>query len=105
MLVRPAQIRANSEDGTFMIPAAAALRKRYVGLTVPTVIFAGEADKIVKPDNQARRLHGELRNSELRVLPGVGHMVHHAAPDEVIAAIASDDIETDPSERATAIAA
>ena len=104
MLVRPAQIRANAEDAAFMIPAAAALRKRYAELSVPTVIFAGDADKIVKPDAHARKLHAELKNSVLHVASGVGHMVHHAAPDQVIAAIASDEIETDPSEPATVVA-
>ena len=100
MLVRPGQIRANAEDAAFMIPAAAALRKRYAELSVPTVIFAGDADKIVKLDAHARKLHAELRNSVLHVATGVGHMVHHAAPGRVVAAIAKE-IETDPSEPTT----
>ena len=93
MLVRPAQIRANAEDGTFMVPAAAALRKHYRQLAVHTVIFAGEADKIAKPDANARKLHAELANSVLHVLPGVGHMLHYAATDAVAAAVASDTSE------------
>jgi pimeloyl-ACP methyl ester carboxylesterase len=92
MLVRPSQIRANAEDAAFMIPAAAALRKRYAGLTVPTVIFAGGADKVVGPDSHARQLHAELSNSELHVLPGLGHMLHHAVPEHVVAAVASSSI-------------
>ena len=80
----------SKEDGTFMMPGAAALRKRYRQLAAPTVIFAGEADKIVKPDAHARRLHTELGNSVLHVLPGVGHMLHHAAPQAVAAAVTSD---------------
>ena len=91
MLVRPGQIRANAEDAAFMIPAAAALRKRYAGLSVPTVIFAGEADKIVKPDDNARKLHAELENSVLHVIPDVGHMLHHAVPAEVVAGFVSDE--------------
>jgi pimeloyl-ACP methyl ester carboxylesterase len=89
MLVRPSQIRANAEDAAFMIPAAAALRKRYAELDVPTVIFAGEADPVVDPDEHARKLHAELSNSELHVLPGVGHMAHHAAPDQLTVALKS----------------
>ena len=89
MLVRPAQIRANAEDAAFMIPAAAGLRKRYRELTVPVTIFAGEADKIVEPDTHARRLHAELSNSELHVLPGLGHMLHYAVPEQLVAAVAS----------------
>lgn len=89
MLVRPVQIRANAEDAAFMIPAAAGLRKRYGEVTAPVVIFAGGADQVVAPDAHARRLHAELNNSTLRVLPGVGHMVHYAAPEEIVAAISS----------------
>lgn len=89
MLVRPAQIRANAEDAAFMIPAATGLSKRYRELTVPVTIFAGEADKIVKPDTHARRLHAELSNSELHILPGLGHMLHYAIPEQLVAAVAS----------------
>jgi signal transduction histidine kinase len=38
-------------------------------------------------DRQSRRLHDEIPQSELSVLPGLGHMVHHLAPDQVIKAI------------------
>ena len=100
MLVRPGQIRANAEDAGFMIPAAAGLRKRYRDLTVPTAIFAGESDKIVDPDENARKLHGELSNSELHVLPGLGHMLHHAVPEQVVAAIETTPIAAVPAARA-----
>lgn len=73
-----------------MIPSAAGLRKRYGEVTAPTAIFAGDADPVVSSDAHARRLHGELNNSTLRVLPGVGHMVHYAAPEEIVAAISSE---------------
>ena len=58
---------------------------------MPTVIFAGEADKIVKPDDNARKLHAELENSVLHVIPDVGHMLHHAVPAEVVAGFVSDE--------------
>jgi hypothetical protein len=32
-------------------------------------------------------LHEEIPQSELIVLPGLGHMVHHLAPDQVTKAI------------------
>ena len=62
-----------------MIPSAIALRKRYGELTMPVTIFAGAADKVVDPDTHARQLHAELPDSELHVLPGLGHMLHYAA--------------------------
>lgn len=89
MLVRPSQIRANAEDAAFMVPAAAGLCKRYRELTIPVTIFAGEADTAADPDTHARRLHAELSNSELHVFPGLGHMLHYAVPEQLVAAVAS----------------
>jgi pimeloyl-ACP methyl ester carboxylesterase len=37
--------------------------------------------------SQAVRLHAELPHSHLRLVPGVGHMVHYAVPEEVAEAI------------------
>lgn len=89
MLVRPLQIRADAEDAAFMIPAARELSKRYSEIIVPVVIFAGEDDKVVSPDKQARNLHAQLSGSELHVIPGEGHMVHYGQLDKVIAAVES----------------
>ena len=91
MLVRPSQIRANAEDAAFMIPTAVSLRERYGELTMPVTIFAGATDKVVDPDTHARQLHVELRNSELHVLPGLGHMLHYAAVEQIVSGIASTD--------------
>jgi pimeloyl-ACP methyl ester carboxylesterase len=90
MMLRPWQLRANAEDAALMIPAAAALRKRYGELTMPVVILAGAADRVVDPDRHARELSSELRNGELRVVPGLGHMVHYFAVDEIVSAVAPD---------------
>jgi len=69
-----------------MIPVALAMRHRYQELSMPIVIMAGTKDRVVK-DSQAVRLHEELPHSVLRLVPGVGHMVHYAVPDEVARAI------------------
>ena len=87
MLVRPLQLRADAEDAAFMIPAARSLSKQYAEITVPVVIFAGEDDKVVSPDRQARKLHSQLSNSELHVIPGEGHMVHYGQLEQIVAAI------------------
>jgi pimeloyl-ACP methyl ester carboxylesterase len=89
MLLRPVQIRANSEDAAYMMSSASALQRRYGAMRLPTVILAGAADKAVDPEQHARRLHVELENSQLQVLPGVGHMLHHAAPTKVLDAVAA----------------
>jgi pimeloyl-ACP methyl ester carboxylesterase len=86
MSVRPGQIRAESQDGVAMIPVAMAMRPRYQELTMPVVIMAGTKDRVVN-ERQAIRLHADLPDSVLRLVPGVGHMVHYAVPDEVSSAI------------------
>ena len=103
MMLRPGQLRANAEDAALMIPAAASLRKRYGELTMPVTILAGAADKIVDPDRHARQLHRELRDSELHVLRGVGHMTHHFAVEEIVSAITTSRF--DPPVREPRLAA
>lgn len=87
MLLRPIQLRAAAEESAFMLPGVVSLRKRYDRITIPTVIFAGAQDKIVKPERQAVRLHHSIRGSELRVLPQLGHMAHYGAQDEIVRAV------------------
>jgi pimeloyl-ACP methyl ester carboxylesterase len=86
MSLRPGQIRAESQDGVAMIPVAMAMRHRYQELTMPVVIMAGTKDRVVNYE-QARRLHAEIPQSMLRLVPGVGHMLHYAVPKEVAEAI------------------
>lgn len=93
LLVRPAQIRANAEDAAFMVPSAAVLCKRYTELSMPVAIFAGEGDKVVDPNSQARKLHAVLANSELYVLSGLGHMLHYDVPEKIVAAIESTRVD------------
>jgi pimeloyl-ACP methyl ester carboxylesterase len=59
-----------------MITAAGQLSPRYAALTCPTVIMAGDSDRIVDIGRQAKRLHGAIPGSRLDVLPDAGHMIH-----------------------------
>jgi pimeloyl-ACP methyl ester carboxylesterase len=86
MSVRPGQIRAESQDGVAMIPGAVAMRHRYQELTMPVVIMAGAKDRVVN-SKQPRRLHAQIPHSILRLVPGIGHMVHYAILEEVAEAI------------------
>lgn len=86
-LVRPSQIRAESQDAVTMIPAAAALRDRLPRLRRPVVIMAGASDHIVDHESHAVWLHHRIPGSALQVLPGVGHMIHYAAPGQVAEAV------------------
>ena len=84
--LRPSQVRATSVDGALMIPGALGLRGHYEDLSMPVFIMAGDSDKVVFPKG-ARRLHGHIPGSTLRIVEGAGHMVHHFAPQEVVEAI------------------
>ena len=86
MSVRPGQIRAESQDGVAIIPGAIGMRHRYQELTMPVVIMAGTKDRVVSA-KQPRRLHAQIPHSILRMVPGVGHMLHYAVPAEVAEAI------------------
>ena len=87
MSVRPKQLQASAAESAMMIPAAAALRRRYAELTVPAVVVAGAADKQLSTRWHSGRLHDELEHSWLRIVEGSGHMVHHVATGQVMAAI------------------
>lgn len=87
MVMRPSQLRASAADTALMIPAAFSLHKRYRELDMPVVIMAGDGDRHVDSFSQSERLHGELPRSTLHITHGAGHMLHHLAPLEVMAAI------------------
>jgi pimeloyl-ACP methyl ester carboxylesterase len=80
LIPRPKQIRAMSQEGAIMVPAAAALRPHYGGVSCPSIVMTGDADRVVDPEDQSIRLAHELNDAELRIVRGAGHMVHHADP-------------------------
>lgn len=90
MALRPSQVRATAADTALMVPSAVALSRRYGELAMPVIIMAGAGDLIVHLDKHAERLAGEIAGAELRVVPGQGHLLHYAVPEQVVAAI--DDV-------------
>ena len=87
MMLRPSQLRAAAADTALMIPAATELQVRYRELKMPTVIVTGADDKIADVGRQSERLCKTIPQSRFVALPGLGHMVHHLAPDEVMKAV------------------
>jgi pimeloyl-ACP methyl ester carboxylesterase len=87
--LRPWQLRASAEETGFMIPWAAANQGRYGTLHLPVTIITGDADHIITGSRQSMRLHVDIPHSRLRVLPGLGHMIHYFAPDEIAASVAA----------------
>jgi pimeloyl-ACP methyl ester carboxylesterase len=87
MALRPGSLRASAAEAALMIPDAAALKQHYPELKMPVVIVAGADDKLVTTERQSARLHREVPQSTFRPLRGAGHMIHHTAPDYVLAAV------------------
>lgn len=87
LALRPSQIRASAADTALMIPSAAMSAHRHGELAVPITIMGGAGDKIVSTDRQSGQLHAEIPRSDLRVIRGAGHMIHHIAADQVVDAI------------------
>jgi pimeloyl-ACP methyl ester carboxylesterase len=87
MALRPSQLRATGEDAAVLLPAVQAMAHEYSRLRVPTAIIAGADDRYVSARAHSRRLHDEISDSELTLVPGAGHMVHHLAAAQVMRAI------------------
>jgi pimeloyl-ACP methyl ester carboxylesterase len=87
LLLRPAAFLANARDMTDLQAFLARQAPHYRELAVPTVIIQGDSDGIVPIDKHAMALAAAAPQCKLVVLPGVGHMPHHAAADRVVAEI------------------
>lgn len=87
LVVRPKTLLANIQDLVGLPVALAVMSPRYGALHVPTVIVSGEADKIVRPDLQAKPLARAIPDAQLVLLPGVGHMLHYTAPEALAGAV------------------
>jgi pimeloyl-ACP methyl ester carboxylesterase len=99
LVARPEQIRASASESALLVPTVAGLQRHYTELKVPVVIAAGAEDRYVDTQAQSARLHRVLPGSEYRAVPGAGHMVHHTAPDQAVAAI---DLAASRTERGSA---
>jgi pimeloyl-ACP methyl ester carboxylesterase len=89
MALRPKQLRASAAESGLMIPAVFTLRHHYSKLTMPITIMAGANDRFVSASRHSAQLHDELPQSDLRLVPDVGHMIHQLVPHKVMAAIDS----------------
>jgi pimeloyl-ACP methyl ester carboxylesterase len=87
LALRPSQLHSAAAESASLIPATLALRREYAGLRVPAVVIAGADDRYVHSRWHSARLHERLERSWLRMVEGAGHMVHHTAPGQVLAAV------------------
>ena len=85
--LRPLTLKASAAEAAMMPLQAARLRPREKDVAVPVVVVAGEKDRLVMTNWQSARLARRMPDAVLKTVPGAGHMVHHTATRQVLAAI------------------
>jgi pimeloyl-ACP methyl ester carboxylesterase len=96
-LLRPATFLANARDVADLSSNLEPQVARYPELTmlqvsmpqvaVPIVVVSGNMDFVVAPQPHAVAFAAAVPRARLVMLPGIGHMLHHAAADRVVAEI------------------
>ncbi|MDT8345403.1 MAG: alpha/beta fold hydrolase [Thermohalobaculum sp.] len=86
LALRAATLAANRDDIADLNAALRQMAPRYAGLRLPVEILHGTED-FIDPARHAEGLAAVLPAARLSLLPGVGHMAHHAAPKALAAAI------------------
>jgi pimeloyl-ACP methyl ester carboxylesterase len=87
LLLRPGEFLANARDLVTLKEAVRAQAPRYAEIRAPVVVITGDRDKTVSPNIHSHPFAAAVPGAKLIVLPEVGHMVQHAAPEIVIAEI------------------
>jgi len=87
LVLRPAPFLANARDVADLKKNLAPQIARYAALAAPTVVMTGDCDMVVPPRQHALAFAAAVPAAKLVVLPGIGHMLHHAAKQRVIAEI------------------
>ncbi len=87
LTLRRDSFATNARQVNGLRPHIVLMADAYPTLDLPVEIVHGTADAIVPHDVHAVPLSKALPDAQLTLLPGVGHMPHHADPDAVVAAI------------------
>lgn len=87
LTLRRHSLRANALQRANLLAEIEALHPRYDEIKVPVEIVHGDADTTVGVNIHSVPLARQIVGANLVILPGIGHMPHHAAPEAVMAAI------------------
>jgi pimeloyl-ACP methyl ester carboxylesterase len=87
LALRPQAFRASAEDIRGLKARLSAFVPRYAEIAAPTVVLAGDRDRVVSTDIHARALVGAVDGARLVVLPGAGHALQHTRTDVIVAEI------------------
>ena len=87
LTLRRRSLRANARQVNGLKPHIVAMEARYPELTLPIEWLHGTADRIVPAAIHAEPFKRLMPDTSLTLLPGIGHMPHHAGQAVTIAAI------------------
>ncbi|MGB7243639.1 MAG: alpha/beta hydrolase [Sulfitobacter sp.] len=87
MTLRRKAFRANAQQVNSLRPHIVEMSQRYHELQMPVEIVHGTADTIVPLHIHSDPLSRQIPGAVLTRLDGIGHMPHHVAPLDVLAAI------------------
>lgn len=90
LLSRPSAMVADGADFMRASIDLEDLSRRYAEYPAPLHVVVGDKDHVLQPKRQGLRLAEASPDIRLTVRPGLGHMVHHFAPEAVTAAV--DDV-------------
>lgn len=87
LILRRSALRANGLQRRHLLTQITAQAPLYGGIKIPVEILHGTADRTVAFALHADPLSQQIPQSVLTALPGIGHMPHHSALDETVAAV------------------
>jgi pimeloyl-ACP methyl ester carboxylesterase len=87
LALRPNEFLANARDVADLKANVTLQARRYGEIRAPAVIIAGDRDTTVSPDIHSKALAAAMPNAKLIILPGVGHIIHHAKAELVLGEI------------------
>lgn len=87
LTLRASQLALNAKQVDSLKGYVEAMSGGYPALTMPIELIHGDSDKTVGLSFHSQRMADTLDNANLTILPGVGHMPHHARPEDVADAI------------------
>ena len=86
---RPDQMVAEAENAVALWPDLARSALGYPGCRAAVQVLCGTADLVVNGLTQGASAAALIPGAQFSWLPGLGHMLHHARPDAVVAAVAA----------------
>jgi pimeloyl-ACP methyl ester carboxylesterase len=87
LVLRPKSLMANWADVGCLETFLDRQAERYATLSVPVIVLAGDSDPLVPAKAQCERLAAAAPHVKIILLPGFGHMLHHAAVARVAEAV------------------